>query len=186
MDFQVSSSIGTGGNMTIQQCVRGTVLLIGMMLVANAALAQDEQRRGQGFAFGTAGGWTDDPGTLQVGAGIGGEKRVYKGFTLGADFSVAAAPPRDYSVIVVSANGWYHFENARKFGKWDPFVTAGVSAVGACSDECGRGGGFNVGGGVQYWFRPKKSWRVEFRDHMISDSFSPVLHKWEFRVGLGF
>lgn len=168
--------------MTIRQGARETVLLIGMMLVASAALAQDGERRGQGFVFGTTGGWTDDPG-VHVGAGIGGEMRVYRGFTLGADFSVAVAPGRPYAVVGLSANGWYHFENARKFGKWDPFVTAGVSTLGVCSDECGGSGGFNVGGGVQYWFKPKKSWRVEFRDHVLPEY---RVHKWEFRVGLGF
>jgi hypothetical protein len=52
-----------------------------------------------------------------------------------------------------------------------------VAAMGA-----GANSAFNFGGGINYWFRPNRAFRLEVRDYMFNDSD----HKWEMRVGFTF
>ena len=146
------------------------------LLLPSYALAQ-QQDRGRWYAFGSGGGQTGSGG-VQIGGGIGYEWLLYKGLGVGGEaggFSGADAR------AVVSANGSYHFRQSAS-QKIVPFGTAGVSAMAGCGDGCGANSAFNFGGGINYWFRPNRAFRLEVRDYMFNDSD----HKWEMRVGFTF
>ena len=152
------------------------------LLAPSMAFAQIEGK-GQSYLVGTFGGWTG-AGGWQVGAAIGGERLIYKGLAAGGEFGGFAAMPR-YGGVVASANVSYHFRNPGTPRRLVPFATAGVSALGACGGSaCIPAGGFNLGGGVNYWVKPHRGIRVEFRDHLLYDD-GPT-HKLEMRIGYAF
>lgn len=80
---------------------------------------------------------------------------------------------------MLSVNGAYHFNNA---GRWRPFVTGGYTFGfdGEVTENL-----FNIGGGVDYWIRPKVGLRIEFRDHVWSGDGDAV-HLWGVRCGVTF
>jgi hypothetical protein len=61
---------------------------------------------------------------------------------------------------LVTANGLYHLPGAAG-GKFVPFVTAGYTAANLQENQ------FNLGGGVDNWFKRNIGLRVEFRDHIV-------------------
>ena len=147
------------------------------LLLPSYALAQ-QQDKGQWYAFGSGGTQTGSGG-VQIGGGIGYERRLYKG--LGAGVEVGGFSGSD-ARAVASANGSYHFRQSAS-QKIVPFGTAGVSAIAGCGDACGANSAFNFGGGINYWFRPNRALRLEVRDYMFNGA---DIHKWEMRVGFAF
>ena len=149
-----------------------------IVLLPSVALAQQVDK-GYWYAFGAV-GYQTGVGGAQVGGGIGYERLVYKGLSLGGEFGgYGGADAR----AVLSANSSYHFRQSAS-QKLVPFGTAGVSALAACGDGCGATGAFNFGGGINYWFRPHRGLRLEFRDQLFTDYDTD--HRLEMRVGFAF
>jgi hypothetical protein len=141
------------------------------------AFAQDD--RNQWYLFGAVGGWKGF-GSTQAGVGIGYERLFFKGLGAGAEFEAFGFKDSGY---IGSANVSYHFRNLGA-GKVAPFGTIGVSLAGLCESSCEGLGGYNFGGGINYWFKPNRGLRVEFRDHMLK--YDEDTHKWEVRLGFAF
>lgn len=154
----------------------------GLMFVALAASplwAQSQPEwRGYGYVYGGAIGGDNGSGYT---VGGGGDGLVYKGVSVGGDVAMLAPGSRwNRSFGAASVNGGYHFTNASSDGKFVPFVTAGPTAF--FGD--GVGIGFNVGGGVNYWFKERLGARFEFRTHVPGNSDLQAFYG--FRVGLTF
>jgi hypothetical protein len=147
------------------------------------ALGQEaeQQKTGYAYAFPAPGAVTSfsrhccTVGTLHFG---GGEGTFFKGLGIGAEIGYLG--PTRYmgeGLALASLNGIYIFRSPRR-PRLEPFITGGVSlALGN-----GFGAGANFGGGVQYWLRKKVGLRLEFRDHLPTQSFSD--HLLEVRVGI--
>jgi hypothetical protein len=149
------------------------------MLLTTSLLAQSQpERRGYGYVYAGAIGGNDDVGFT---VGGGGDGLVYKGVSIGGDIAMLSPGSRwNRSFGAASVNAGYHFNNASSDGKWVPFVTAGPTAF--FGD--GVGIGFNVGGGVNYWFKERLGTRFEFRTHVPGNS--DLQGMYGFRVGLTF
>jgi hypothetical protein len=116
-----------------------------------------------------------------ISAGVSGEKGIYKG--LKVVFGVTGMGRSGFggSVggAVFSANGAYHFR--LKNEKWEPFATAGLSAVALGSGgEMGGTGGPNFGGGVTWWFKENRGIRGEYRVHVYPDTYPQASHEIRF------
>ena len=178
--------------MKTQQRSLSQTLAITCLLLPSIALAQDKPQREdfekvtQGYVFSSVGKWTDDQSTL-VGGGIGFERLIVKGFGLGGEVQIngPVGGYGSYGLLTFSGNGSYHFRNASRSGKLVPFVSGGYTGLAACSSECGGLNGFNVGGGINYWLKPSRGIRVEFRDHVFRE-YGYTIQKWETRFGFSF
>ena len=160
-------------------------LLIGVVLTMMTGLANAQaarEHRGFGYGFGAPGasiGDGDATGTLHF--GLGGERLVYKGLGAGGEVGYLG-PMTEMSegIGIGSANGSCHFRNATSSGKVEPFITGGYSL--AFRNDVASG--FNVGGGVDYWFKEHIGLRVEVRDH-----YFPIFRSTNFfgvRIGITF
>jgi hypothetical protein len=167
-----------------------TAILTFVLLLALARPLQAQHSNG--YVFFAPGGITccgHTAMTLQFGAG--GEAVLGKGIGLGAE--VGAVGTRRYfadSVVgVFSPNGYYHFVHGKHI-TIDPFVTGGYTLI----FRSGHANLFNVGGGMNYWFRSRLGGRLEFRDQVHTEcvelSCSPrdgaSVHYWGVRFGLAF
>ena len=162
-----------------------TLVLSPILFLPAIAFAQSE-RTGEKYFFGTVGAWPKVGGT-EGGVGIGFEKRFYKGLAAGADFQGFFGGENNmaYGGFTFTTNGSYHFRYATSSGKLVPFATGGFSVVKACASGCLDAlAGVNVGGGINYWYKPNRAFRVEFRDNIV-DYFG-ASHKTEVRIGLSF
>lgn len=131
---------------------------------------------GGGGAF--AGG--EKAGVLQFGAG--GEGRLYKGLSAGAEIGYLH-PARNFKdgFGLLSTNGTYHFWTSSASQKVVPFLTAGYSL--AFRD--GTANLANFGGGLDYWFHNRAALRLEARDHIWpSRDGIPTSHSLMFRIGI--
>jgi hypothetical protein len=155
-----------------------TLILSFTLLGPSTAFAQHE-RPDQWYLFGTVGGWRQ-VGGVQAGGGIGYERLSFKGLGAGAEFESFKSSRE--GGIIASANVSYHLRNpgARKVV---PFGTIGLSLAGLGPGPEGAGG-YNFGGGINYWFKPNRGLRAEFRDHMLA--LDTDTHKWELRLGFAF
>jgi hypothetical protein len=115
-------------------------------------------------------------------AGGGGQVALGR-LTLGGDVTGFFATSSDFTrnAVIASAGPGFHFFNGRE-RKMDPFITGGVSVLGA---RGGVAGMVHYGGGVNYWFRERVALRVEFRDHIWLTEGESV-HFTGVRVGLTF
>jgi hypothetical protein len=154
------------------------VLLIAV--AQSVALAQStNDRRGWGYGIVGIGG-TSSGSVAALHVGVGGEGLVYKGLGVGAEV-VYAGPLERFGAGfgILSTDVSYHFAGRSLKKRLVPFVTGGYSM----GFRSGVVGGGNIGGGVQYWVRPRLGLRFEFRDHIFS-SDSP--HFYAFRFGVSF
>jgi hypothetical protein len=144
----------------------------------------EKEHRGQGYAFFAPGGlftrW-GHTGTAHCGAG--GEGLLYRGIGIGAEAGYLT-PWRDFSagIGMVSADGSYHFMRNRKVS---PFVTGGYTL--AFRD--GAANMVNVGGGANWWVKEGLGLRLEFRDHIYSESYgnhTERIHYLGGRIGFAF
>jgi hypothetical protein len=153
------------------------VIATAVMLPALAAAQSDRPYTGYGYFFiapgaGTPGNW----GTLHIGGG--GQGFVYKGLGVGAELGFLG--PREClgeGFGVLSVNGAYHFRRDKKLV---PFVTSGYSL----GFRSGIAHMMNVGGGVQYWFKPRVGLYLEFRDHATVTGWANGGHLYGFRMGI--
>lgn len=162
--------------------MRSTFLIcIILTMISGLANAQTaREHRGYGYGFGAPGASVGDGGsTATLHVGVGGERLVYKGLGAGGEIGyIAPMTEMSSGFGIGSANGSYHFTTSS--GKLDPFVTGGYSLA-FRSDVAN---GFNVGGGVDYWFKERVGLRVEVRDH-----YFPLFRSTNFigvRIGITF
>jgi hypothetical protein len=146
---------------------------------SRAALSQDPppKENGQGYVFAGLGA-ANTTGTFHV--GIGGERRIFSGFGVGAEIGgMVALRSMEDGLAMFSVNGIYTF-NRKAAGRVRPFMTAGYTS--ASLD--GGVNAINFGGGVHYWFSRRFGARLEFRDHILTGYTDR--HLWEGRLGLAF
>lgn len=146
----------------------------------SAQVAQAQQvSKSQGYVYQGFSGSFVDAGYTAGQTGVGGEGVFWKGISVGGDLS-AVYPLRCGSCVigVANVNGGFHFNAGRADRKLEPFVTAGYSLF----FRGETASGYNYGGGVVYWFKPKLGLRLEVRDHRI-DTYQVFT---QFRIGLSF
>jgi hypothetical protein len=125
------------------------------------------------------GTWTES--TLQIGAGY--ERVLFKGLGIGIDggaLGVADSRSGRHWTPTFCLNGVYEFRRSST-RKLSPFVTAGLTAV----PEFDVPGGYDIGGGVKYWFGERYGVRIEFRDHARPGDLH-TYHDLQVRVGFSF
>jgi hypothetical protein len=142
--------------------------LIGVLLTITTGLANGQttrEHRGYGYGFGAPGASVGDGGSnATLHFGVGGERLVYKGLGVGGEIGyIGSMTDMSAGIGVGSGNASYHFKTSVSSGKLAPFLTGGYS-IAARSDVAS---GFNVGGGVDYWFKERVGLRVEVRDHIF-------------------
>ncbi|HYO84222.1 MAG TPA: hypothetical protein VES20_22650 [Bryobacteraceae bacterium] len=143
-------------------------LLLTMTVVSAAA----QSHYGYGFAgvSGIPGRvlYTNWQGTMAH-AGLGGQARIGRGWTAGAEVGVISAVDNEYgrTTGLLSAGPEFHLPTG---GRFDPFLTGGGSKLGVGGD----GWMWFYGGGLNYWFRQRLGIRVEFRDHVWPTEGSSV------------
>lgn len=104
--------------------------------------------------------------------GLGGAWKIAPHVTFGGEFGGFGS-----SGFLASGNVGAHFTPKAAF---DPFVTGGVSYA----RSGGEGAAFaNIGGGVNYWFRPRLAVRVEYRGYIGGQDLKSFS---EFRFGIAF
>ena len=154
----------------------GTALFGG--LAPTAASAQTS-----GVVFGTPGAVTccgESQSTLHVGGGVEG----LIGDAVGIGGEIGFLGPWAYfrdGLGVMSVNGSYHFLPHQPGRRARPFVTTGYSLF--FRDE--HVNLWNVGGGIDYWVKPRMAVRVELRDHIHAEDGATV-HFWGPRIGVVF
>ena len=165
--------------------MRRLILMVCSLLLLPLGLKAQESEPPRGTAnvfFGGGGAFADGEraGVLQFGGG--GEGRIYKGLSAGAELGYVH-PGESFreGFGLLSTNGTYRFWNAWPSQKVVPFVTAGYSL--AFRD--GTANLANFGGGLDYWFRQRAALRLEARDHIWPGKNGiPTSHILMFRVGL--
>ncbi len=155
-------------------------LVLTCLLPGLAQGQSSDEHHAQGYAF-FAPGASSPGGTGTMHMGVGGEGLFYKGLGAGAEVGYLApwSSFRD-GFGIGSANGYYQFGPSRKDRKLIPFVTGGYSLF----FRQGTSNAFNVGGGVNYWFRDHLGLRLEVRDHINTEV--GTAHFVGFRVALAF
>jgi hypothetical protein len=135
------------------------------------------------------GGYAQSHGYGFAGATIG-DKSLQSAFRYGIGGGWAVAPhvtaggeiggiQKDGSGVIVSGNVGVHFRRRVETG-FDPFVTGGITG-GRLGGETGVYG--NIGGGFNYWFRPRVGFRGEFRGYPGGKDLNNFS---EFRFGISF
>jgi hypothetical protein len=159
-----------------------------LALLGGSAGAQElsQAPRNSGYVFAAPGAisvnvstWTES--TLQIGAGY--ERVLFKGLGIGIDggaLGVADSQSGRHWTPAFCLNGFYEFGRTSS-RKLSPFVTAGLTAV----PEFDVGGGYDIGGGVKYWFDQRYGVRIEFRDHARPGQLH-TYHDLQVRVGFSF
>lgn len=140
------------------------------------------ERRGYGYVFAAPGLTASEYGsTATMQFGVGGEGLIKGGFGVGGEIG-GLAPTQNFSegFGVFSAGANYHFLKASKSGKVVPFVNGGYTMF----FRNGVANGGHFGGGVNYWFKPRVGFRVEFRDNVFVQEGSA--HLLNVRFGLTF
>ena len=116
--------------------------------------------------------------------GGGGEGRLNDKFGLGGEIGVLRPLTNPYgrSIGLASLNPAFHFFSKTSQRKFDPFINGGFSlAFGT-----GVAAGFNYGGGMNYWLRPRFGLRVEFRHHLWSPEAGETVQFLGVRFGVVF
>lgn len=111
--------------------------------------------------------------------GGGGEATFNRWAGLGAELGVLL-PTSDSSQAVglASVGGYLHF--TREESRFDPFVTAGYSAL----IRSGVGNLWHAGGGMNYWLNRRFGVRAEFRTHVWPRSDGLQLPDFRFGIAL--
>ena len=162
----------------------------GLVGVPAAALAQSggsapaKPVSGLGYGFFGVGAATwegESEGTWHVGGG--GEALFRDAFGVGAEMGYLSWLEEGSDGLgVLSVNGSYHFNGGTSARRWRPFLTGGYTLGfdGETSENL-----FNLGGGVDFWMKPRVGLRLEFRDHVWMES-DETIHFWGFRIGVTF
>ena len=142
---------------------------------------------GYGYVFFGPGGYNSGGGEATMQVGGGGEAVFKNGAGIGAELAyLTRFKDTGDGIGMFSINGSYHFLKASKDRKVVPFLTGGYTGF-MKGDYVN---GINVGGGVNYWFKPRVGLRFEFRNSVwLEDSvwaFADGMNFWNVRIGLTF
>jgi len=164
--------------------LKATLPVILALLLPFALAAQNHKSAGHGYVFAAPGGASSGGFTQSTfHLGGGGEAPVWGNLALGAEIGwLAPASQLDGGFGVFSINPSYRFRTGSENSRAIPFVTGGYSLF----FRRETANAFNLGGGVDYWFRDKLRMRVEVRDHIRNPRFNRPIHFWQVRVGLTF
>lgn len=157
-----------------------SLFVVGSAQTSNTTQSTKDGGHSYGYIFAAPGGTSGGGGgTLHVGGG--GEAVHKKGFGVGAELAyLMPFESAGQGLGTFSVNGSYHFLKSSKSEKLVPFVTAGYTGF----FRGGYANGVNFGGGVNYWFKPRVGFRVEFRDNVFVQEGSA--HLLNVRFGLTF
>ena len=177
----------------VRSCAAWTLVLLAVAVcvtgmpaaaLAQTAVAPVKSVGGLGYGFlglGAASFEGDSVGTWHVGGG--GEAVFRDAFGVGAEFGYLSWLEESSDGLgVLSVNGAYHFNGAAGAARWRPFVSGGYT-LGFDGDVTENL--FNIGGGVDYWLKPRVGLRIEFRDHVWAEDGETV-HFWGVRFGVTF
>jgi hypothetical protein len=117
-------------------------------------------------------------GYAHVGAGGGGEGFLWRGLALGADLGYHRFVD-DVGFGLMSLTVGYHFVDRKKPKKFDPFVN--FTPLGAYIAN-GIGPAGSLGGGLNWWFKPRMALRTEVRFQALNGEEALTM----FRIGLSF
>ncbi len=171
--------------------IRLTILISALILTVGVGSASAQRRR-------SASGRTPVPGMLAAGASIGADIPTDPSLDKGLD---VAGTLEGYLTSRVSIRGqlgaaWWDIQGQRFSGtvkpiyfdgnvvyNWEggaihPYVTAGIGAYKFRSTENGLEGsdtkaGFNVGGGIEYFFTPRATFTGEALYHKVDGFGTP-------------
>lgn len=156
-----------------------------IMFLPFLAAAQDsDHSKGHGYAYFAPGamvqtgcGECDRLATAHVGGG--GEGFLTRNLGVGADLGYLT-PTRSWGdgIGTFSPNFVVRFRAKDNDNRVEPFVTGGYTLF----FRSGTANGFNVGGGVNYWFKECVGLRLELRDNVWTE-FGTV-HYVGFRIGV--
>jgi len=147
-----------------------------LTLVAASLCAQDRPYNGHGYAYFT-GGFCQHNYVL-VGGGGGGEAFLWRGLAVGGEVGFHQFLS-SLNFGLASATVGYHFVNRKRPGRFDPFVN--FSPAGLYFGP-GTGGAGGIGGGLNYWFKPRMGLRTEVRFQVLAAEEALAV----FRIGLSF
>jgi hypothetical protein len=145
-------------------------LLIAVLLViAPCAWTQEPgaySYRANGHAFFTGGACQH--GYAHYGGGFGGEGFVWRGLALGGELGVLKFNDRNSDPIGLTAfHVGYHFVDRKRPVKVDPYFNAALLGIGFTGRGNSAYGG--LGGGVNYWFKPRFGLRMEGRLNALGE-----------------
>ncbi len=113
---------------------------------------------------------------------LGGSASVllWRGLNIGVDAgSYSFVERNSQSVFAGTMNVGYQFGNRTRTGKVNPFIDSGILGLGIGAGEYAPAG--SLGGGVNYWFKPRIGLRTEFRIYAIGEEAIAM-----FRIGISF
>ncbi len=145
-------------------------IILGLALFAGPAAAQSS-------VYFVGGGGTANNGGIGMFA-LGGEWVSRIGVGVGAE---AGGITGSNVFGTGSINGSFHFKRFTSNPKLDPFVSGGYSWGFQLFDSQN---GFNVGGGVNYWFLRHLAIRAEVRDFGLNTTYSGMEHNFGVRAGI--
>ncbi|HKX26929.1 MAG TPA: hypothetical protein VJ302_04470 [Blastocatellia bacterium] len=152
-------------------CVAVLMVLVSGLAQAQVRRAQvsaDEDRQFQLYVLAGLGHTTGALNSNRFQIGGGADVLVYKGISLGGEYSRATAAGTAVNGFdIFSANGSYHFLNGAGSGRIDPFATGGYSRFSRAVVDSNA---VNFGGGVNVWLSDKLGVRFDLRDHVMSNS----------------
>ncbi len=142
-----------------------TITGFAIFLLCSCAFAEEEFKKPKqtGFVFISPGAFTvnvDARKTIEIGGGY--EGFLYKGLGLGFDVGgiQQLSPGSSNWTGITTLYAIYDFQRAAN-QKLCPYVFGGGTAIPA-SDVSG---GYNLGGGVKYWFAKHAGLKLDFRFH---------------------
>jgi hypothetical protein len=166
----------------IATAVVALVSVHGVAYAQSGAAVPARPVSGLGYGFGGVGAATfegNSTGTWHVGGG--GEAIFRDAVGVGAEIGYLGLFEESEGVGIFSVNGTYHFNGGRAPARRvRPFVTGGYSLGFEGDDHVNL---VNVGGGLDYWLKPKIGLRIEVRDHVWSEG-GETLQLWGVRVGV--
>jgi len=140
-----------------------------LALVCGSAFAQSDFKKPQksGYFFVAPGGLSVNQDSLsqwsfQIGGGF--EGFTYRGLGLwvdGGGLGVGSTGSARRWTGMISTGAIYNFQRSAE-QKICPFIAAGFTAI---PEFDSAGAGYNVGGGVNYWFARRFGLKMDFRFH---------------------
>lgn len=163
---------------------RLTLIACSLLLLPVGMIAQAVQppRATANAFFGVGGAFADGERAGILHFGGGGEARIYKGLSAGAELGYLH-PAKEFGegFGLFSTNGAYRFWTSSPSQRVVPFLTAGYSLA----FREGTANLSNFGGGADFWFHDRAALRLEVRDHIWpSRDGAPTAHFLMFRVGV--
>ncbi len=155
----------------LRQLVCWAALIAGL---GSSALAQ----RFNGNA--TFGAGTCQHGVANVSLGGGVNALLWRGLNVGIDAgSYSFVKGNIRPALVSTINVGYQFGNRTTTGKVNPFADFGI--LGLAAGPGGYAPAASLGGGVNYWLKPRLALRTEFRAYAIGEEAIAM-----FRIGIAF